>query len=377
MRPSLLAVTLLALGGCVSPEYGAQPFRCSGGRCPEGYACVEGRCCRDDGVDDPANPCRLCQPGLPCVRTVAGSGAGGFSDGPAGTAQLRGPTGVAADGTTVYFSEAANHAIRVLRQGKVERLAGGQNGFADGPVASARFDRPVGLAVGPDGALYVADSHNSRIRRIAKGVVSTVAGSGTFGNADGPVDEAQFRYPQALAVDAAGRIYVADTWAYRIRVISSGKVTTLAGSTSGYVDGPVGAARFVEPKGIAVDDAGRVIVSDRNRVRVIHNGTVTTLAGGGAGFADGAAAAASFDKATGLAPGADGTLYIADGGNHRIRTLSGGQVRTLAGQSTVGSADGPGALATFDRPSAVALAGDGRLYVADSYNNKLRAITLP
>lgn len=378
LRDSILApFVALLLSGCASPDYGPQPFRCASGRCPEGYECIDGRCCHADSVDDPENPCRICRPYLPCVKTLAGTGAGGFTDGPAGTAEIRGPNGVAVDGATVYFSETANHAIRVVRDGRVEKLAGGQNGFADGSVDEARFDRPTGIAVGPDGALYVADSGNSRIRRIAGGVVSTVAGDGTFGDRDGPAKQARFRYPQALAVDTSGRIYVADTWAYRVRVIAGGVVDTLAGTVGGYTDGPVGTARFVEPKGIAVDSAGRVFVSDLNRIRMIEGGVVTTLAGDAAGYADGPAAQARFDKATGTALGPDGTLYVAEAGNHRIRVLAGGQVTTLAGNGEVGSADGPGALATFDRPLAVALGGDGQLYVAGSYNNKLRVITLP
>ena len=212
----------------------------------------------------------------------------------------------------------------------VSTLAGsGVPGFADGPGATAQFRNPVGVAVDAAGNVYVADHSNSRIRKVSPaGVVSTLAGSGLYGFSDGPGATAQFGGPTGVAVDAAGNVYVADLGNQRIRKVSpAGVVSTLAGSgVSGFADGPGATAQFNLPLGVAVDSAGNVYVADgiNQRIRKVSPaGVVSTLAGSGVfGFADGPGATAQFWGPTGVAVDSAGNVYVAEGGNQRIRKVS-------------------------------------------------------
>ncbi|MBN6150752.1 gluconolaconase [Xanthomonas sp. AmX2] len=244
----------------------------------------------------------------------------------------------------------------------------GVRGLADAAAGRARFADPYGIAADRHGVLYVADAgDNNRIRRIGRdGVVATLAG-GAEGFADGIGQAARFATPSGIAVDAAGDLYVADTGNHAIRKISvQGHVTTLAGDgTAGFRDGPAAQARFNGPVGVAVDAGGRVYVADtyNDRIRVIdRDGQVRTLAGGERpGYADGAAADARFDTPTDLEVDAGGTLWIADLRNDAIRRLSpDGQVRTLVG----GPSDASQRL--FYRPLSLALSHDGVCYVGDA-----------
>jgi sugar lactone lactonase YvrE len=173
--------------------------------------------------------------------------------------------------------------------GNVTTLAGSTAGFADGPAATAQFNFPNGVAVAPNGTVYVADRFNNRIRATnpATGEVTTLAGNGTQGFADGPGNTAQFNDPTGVAVAPNGTVYVADVINNRIRAINptTGQVTTLAGNgTVGFADGPGNTAQFNDPTGVAVAAGGTVYVADlsNHRIRAINptTGQVTTLAGG-------------------------------------------------------------------------------------------------
>ncbi len=264
----------------------------------------------------------------------------------------------------------------------VTTLAGNTNGFADGTGAAARFDNPYGVCSDGAGNLFVADFNNHRIRRIimSTGVVTTLAGS-TQGFTDGTSMTAQFAFPSGVCSDGAGNLFVADQVNHRIRriVIATGVVTTLAGSTQGVANGTGAAAQFNFPTGVCSDGAGNLFVADaeNHRIRriVIATGVVTTLAGSTLGFAEGTGAAAQFDNPVGICNGGAGNLFVADYNNHRIRqiVIATGVVTTLAG-NTQGFAEGIGAAARFNRPYGVCSDGAGNLFVADYGNHRIRQI---
>src|SRR5687767_618192 len=240
------------------------------------------------------------------VSVLAGDGVQGMADGPAERARFSEPFGIAAalDGT--IFVADAGHADRIRRispDGRVSTLAGGAPGFADGAGALAAFSTPSGLALAADGSVYVADTGNHAIRRVAPdGRVSTLAGDGTPGFADGPGEQARFNGPIGVAVAPDGRVLVADTYNDRIRAIdASGTVTTLAGSgRPGADDGLADAASFDTPAGIAVDAHGMVYVADTG------NSVVRTLDRSGLVTTPPWAAGDGFVRPVGLAAGIDG-----------------------------------------------------------------------
>jgi sugar lactone lactonase YvrE len=254
--------------------------------------------------------------------------------------------------------------------------------FANGVGAGASFYYPTGVAVDSSGNVIVADYNNHRIRKVTPGgVVTTLAGS-TYGFADGTGTGASFYFPTGVAVDSSGNVIVADSNNHRIRKVTpGGVVTTLAGGGSyGFSDGAGAGALFMDPSGVAVDSRGNVIVADRNNHRIrklTPGGVVTTLAGSGsATFADGTGAGASFNWPAGVAVDNSGNVIVADQRNHRIRKLTpGGVVTTLAGSDTRASADGTGAGASFNFPTGVAVDSSGNVVVVDSGNNRIRKVT--
>lgn len=275
------------------------------------------------------------------------------------------------------------------------RLAGPPGGN-DGAGAAARFNRPWGAAVDSTGNVYVADNSNHTIRKITPaGVVSTLAGSpGKVGSMDGTGADARFRYPEGVAVDQAGTVYVADSGNRTIRrITSAGIVTTLAGSAGeiGGVDGSGAAARFYRPHDVAVDQGGNVYVTDSGTGetgvletgstlrKITPDGVVTTLAGTPArsGSADGTESAAEFHRPFGLAVDGVGNVFVADTYNSIIRKVTpAGVVTTYAGVAgQTGSADGVGAAARFNYPAGIAVDSAGNVYVSDTGNGTIRKIT--
>ena len=264
--------------------------------------------------------------------------------------------------------------------GTVSTVAGSEtSGFRDGTVANAQFNGPMGIAIGGDGCLFVADTENHRIRKIkADGTVSTVAGSGAEGFQDGTGADAQFYRPWGVAIDGDGCLFVADDGNKRIRKVEpGGTVSTVAGSgTEGFRDGTGADAQFNGSCGVAIDGDGCLFVADsgNQRIRKVErDGTVSTVAGSGtAGFQDGTGVDAQFNYPSGVAIGGDGCLFVADCLNHRIRKVErDGTVSTVAGSGTEGFQDGTGADAQFNDPAGVAIDGNGCLFVADSNNNRV------
>ncbi len=337
--------------------------------------------------------------------TIVGrAGISGTADGTNGAARFHGPAGLAVDSAgSVYVPDYYNNTIRKVTpigtNWVVTTLAGlaGVAGIADGTNSAARFNEPYGLAVDTNGNVYVADAVNETIRQVTpvgtNWVVTTLAGkAGSSGSSDGTNGAARFNYPEDVAVDTNGNIYVADGNNNTIRkatpVGTNWIVTTLAGKagTTGSADGTNGAARFDSPSGVAVDSAGNLYVDDfyNNTIRKVTpvgtNWVVTTLAGkaGIAGSADGTNSAARFNGPNGVALDSAGNVYVTDINDNIIRKVTpvgtNWVVTTLAGKAGfAGSADGTGSAVRFNGPSYVAVDRAGNLYVSDFYNNTIRS----
>jgi len=323
--------------------------------------------------------------GYPVVTTIAGTGVMGSADGSGTAASFSNLMGLAVDsGGTLYVADSRNNLIRkVSTDGAVTTLAGsGSEGSADGKNRSASFFFPGAVAVDGGGKVYVADTHNNLIRKIANGEVTTLAGRLMPGKIAAPESLDRIDDPYGIAVGKNGCIYFADWFKDVIRKISpDGKMTILAGNgTPGSADGVGTAATFYLPEGIAADEHGNLYIADtyNNMIRKINpQGVVTTLAGKKKkGAADGKGAAASFLHPAGIAVDKKGNVYVADMGNNKIRKITpDGTVSTYAGTGVRGSANGPASAATFYKPYGVAVDNSGNVYVADYQNNLIRKIS--
>lgn len=325
------------------------------------------------------------------VTTPAGVAQGrGSTDGVGNGARFGNPIGVAFGGGFIYVADSGNNTVRKMDSGNgVSTLAGlaGGAGTADGVRSAARFNAAQGVAADRAGVIYVADTFNHTIRKItADGVVSTLAGfSGHPGSANGSRTTARFKNPYGVAVDGAGYVYVADTFNYTIRKIGlDGVVTTVAGAAGipGSAEGSPASARFYAPYALALDAAGNIFVADAGNDsirKIATDGTTSTLAGlaGSPGSTDNTRSLARFRNPTGLAVGLDGNVLVADTGNQLIRMVTpDGVVSTIAGTAgVVGSLDGDPSQARFNSPTGVAVDSAGNIFVADSGNNSIRWIS--
>jgi len=355
---------------------------------PMAGTCLIGKTCHKQGASNPKNACQQCDAKSAqlywtdlvgksgCVFTVAGDSAPGAVDGALTKARFNAPRGVAVSAAgVVYVADTGNHKIRAINNnGVVSTLAGtGVKGFKDGAANKAQFNAPVDVAVSSVGDVYVADRFNHRVRVISKGWVSTVAGS-KMGMIDGTLASALLAHPSGLAVDSTNKIYIGDTNNNRVRVIHSGTISTFAGGKQGYADGSTTSALFNGPVGVVVGPGG-VYVADANnyRVRQISSAKVTTLAGSGVkGFLDGSALSARFDQMFHVALGALGDVYVT--GNHSVRRVSSGTVSTVAGNGSAGFADGHASKARFNTPVGLAVDSKGAVYIGDSGNHRIRVL---
>ena len=301
---------------------------------------------------------------------VAGDGVQGLQDGPVLQARFADPYGVALDGDgTLYIADAGdNNRIRKIGVGGVvTTLAGSGEGFVDGVGAAAAFHTPSGLACDAAGNIYVADTGNHAIRKISpQGVVTTLAGTGVAGFRDGPGVQAQFNGPVGVAAVASGIVYVADTYNDRIRVIrADGHVITLAGGEKpGYQDGPGSAARFDTPSALAVDALGNIWIADtrNNAIRKLtSSGEVSTLVRSQPGEPP------ILYRPISLAVTRDGLLYAGELASGRVLQLSRtGQTHVLIGATQDDR---------MSRAAGLAINAAGALYVADATSYRVHKIS--
>lgn len=311
------------------------------------------------------------------------------------TASLAGPAGVAIDSSgNIYIATYADNRIRkVDSKGNISTFAGNSGyGFAGdgGPALSSQLSAPRGISLDSSGNLYLADRWNNRIRKITGSTISTIAGNGqgNFGGDGGLATSAQLSYPDGIAVDKAGNVYISDLLNNRVRMVTpTGTISTFAGNGVPGFGGDGGAATSAElnqPAGLAVDSSGNVYIADSNNAvvrKVTPQGVISTVAGTGGteGYSGdgGAATKATLMAPLGVALDAAGNLYIADYyGWVREVNASTSVITTLAGTGSNGySGDGgPATSAQFYNPISVAVDSSGNVYVADSGNGAVRMI---
>jgi trimeric autotransporter adhesin len=338
------------------------------------------------------------------ISTVAGTGSYGYSGdgGLATSADISNPDDIDIDASgNIYIADVGNNRIRMVMKstGILSTVAGtGSYGYSgDGGLAtSADLKYPYGVAIDASGNIYIADTYNHRIRMVTKstGIISTVAGTGPdwYSGDGGLATSAALYNPQGVAIDASGNIYIADTNHDRIRMVtkSTGIISTVAGTGSnGYTreGGLATSAALNLPRGVAIDASGNIYIADtnNNRIRMVtkSTGIISTVAGtGSSGYSGdgGLATSAALYYPQGVALDASGNIYIADTYNSRMRMVmkSTGIISTVAGTGSSGYS-GDGGLATsaaLNYPYGVAIDASGNLYIADTNNNRIRMFSL-
>jgi sugar lactone lactonase YvrE len=336
------------------------------------------------------------------ITTIAGTGTLGFAGdgGPAQNAQLATPTALGLDAAgNLYVLDRGNRRVRRIEAetGIIRTVAGsGESDFSGdaGPATLATFNNPRGLAVAPDRTLYIADTGNHRIRRVdaTTGIITTVAGSGVaaFAGDGGPGALAQLSFPQAVALDAAGNLYLIDGGNHRVRRMDgqTGAIATVAGTGDpGFSGdgGPATLARLNTPQALALDRAGGLYLADggNDRVRRVElaSGLIRTVGGTGRpGFSGdgGPAMQAQLANPQALAVDTRGNVFVADTFNDRVRRIEAGSnaISTVGGSGAAGLVGdgGPAIEAQLASPNSVALDASGNRFIADKFNFRVRRI---
>jgi sugar lactone lactonase YvrE len=328
----------------------------------------------------------------------------GYKDGAALQANFFRPTGLCSDGKgRIIVIDTYNNLIRRVSEQKVETIAGKQlnrvdeykvpiGGYVNARITEALFNKPQFCTTNIAGDVLVSDTGNNSIRLISNSRVTSLNSSITAGYKDGKLKAALFNKPSDIVCDKLGNVYVADTLNNCIRYIDmkNGKVSTFVGkqSTPGLKDGPIREALFNQPVGLAIDSNGALYVSDsgNQRIRKISKGMVSTLAGSGnsllegtgnieGGYADGEKSQAKFNFPSGIDVNTDGIVFVADTGNHRIRAITKTKVITIAGNGEAAYIASMARAASFNEPSDVLVNGS-KLYISDTFNSKIRGLNI-
>ena len=337
------------------------------------------------------------------IVTAVGNGIAGYQgdNGPATAAELNQPIGMTFDSAgDLFITDYVNNVVRevVKATGDIITVAG--NGIAGdsgdgGPATAAELNGPDGIVVDAAGDLFISENYNNDVREVVKatGDIITVAGNGTAGYSGdgGPATAAELHFPHGLAIDAAGNLFIADSYNYRIREVvkATGDIITVAGAhTYGYSGdgGPATNAELDYPFDVALDPAGDLFIADtaNNRIREVvkSTGDIYTVAGDGtAGYTgdNGPATSAELHLPYDVAVDAAGDLFIVDSGNGAVREVvaATGDIITVAGNGTVGYSgdNGPATAAQMNNPCRIAIDSAGDLFISDSYNNVVREVT--
>jgi sugar lactone lactonase YvrE len=340
-------------------------------------------------------------PGPPIITTIAGNGQlDDIGDGgPATAAVLSGPSAALSDGAgNLYVSDSGHNRVRRVDAvtGTITTIAGSGTGGLDGdggPATEASLRFPQGLAIHPDGSLYIADTQNHVVRKVQpNGFISTFAGTGTRGYSGDNLaaNVSALSQPFGLAIDAQGNVYISDTGNHRIRKVAAGTqlMTTIAGNGSAGFSNEGGVATTASlsvPRGIALDAAGNLYIADsgNNRIRRVDAGTqvIHTVAGNGQqSFSgdEGPATAAALNSPLSVTIDGTGAVLILDSFNQRLRqvAMQTGVILTIAGSGFPGffGDNGPAIEAQFWSPSDVSINQAGNILIADRTNNRIRGI---
>jgi sugar lactone lactonase YvrE len=308
------------------------------------------------------------------VSTFAGTGASGFLDANGTSAKFNFPAGLAFDSQdNLFVCDRTNSKIRkITPTGEVTTFAGSTGGSADGTGTAAQIGLPTGITIDATGDFYIAESGSGKIRKITPaGVVTTIAGTGTSGYAEGPALSSQFEFPTGVVKDSQGNLLIADFTNARVRKITpNGIVSTLAGDGSA----------ALKPWGIITDSQDNVYMTDfaNFRIRKITPaGVVSIFTGtGSSGFLDGPIGSAQFGNLYGIIRDKNGDLIVSDSENNRIRRISNGVVSTIAGEGSAGLVDGEGSVAKFYSPYSLAINSKGEIFVGERNNYTIRKIVL-